>query len=395
MGRELSSLQAGDRAGAAPSISPDRPGRRPEAPVPPPASPARIVRTPAELAGLADAWNALAEQSGSPMQRAEWAVACSESFCRRGDRLEVVVMGPAGRPTAIAPLVRRRGSGRLELLGGRELYEPADFLAADRPALTALAVALARSNRPLCLHRIPADSPTVAALEEAYQGRGLLLRRPVAGSPSIPLDPSWADPLAKLKAHAGNYRRGRRRAETMGSVGFEMLSPSPEELPALLEEIFRVEAAGWKGRSGTALAVDPIRGPFFRRYAKEAARAGLLRVHRMLLGDRTIAVQMGAEWGGAFWMFKSGYDEEFQKVSPGILLMLHSIADLAGRGLRSFEVLGVMEPAKRLWDPVERPCVTVRTYPIGPRGLALLGADGVRLGLSRMRKRWERRGVAS
>ena len=39
-----------------------------------------------------------------------------------------------------------------------------------------------------------------------------------------------------------------------------------------------------------------------------------------------------------------------------------------------------------MWNPVERPCVTLRAYPYGPRGLVLLGSDAARLALSRLRK---------
>ena len=84
---------------------------------------ARVVRSLDGLDQLAAAWDALAGGAGSPMQQFIWARACAESYCRRGDQLHVVTVGPAGRPTAIAPLIRRRGLGRLEMLGGRELYD--------------------------------------------------------------------------------------------------------------------------------------------------------------------------------------------------------------------------------------------------------------------------------
>jgi CelD/BcsL family acetyltransferase involved in cellulose biosynthesis len=106
---------------------------------------ARVVRSLDDLDQLAAAWDALAGGAGSPMQQFIWARACAESYCRRGDQLHVVTVGPAGRPTAIAPLIRRRGLGRLEMLGGREWYEPTDFLYADRPALDALAGPYCRS----------------------------------------------------------------------------------------------------------------------------------------------------------------------------------------------------------------------------------------------------------
>ena len=72
--------------------------------------------------------------------------------------------------------------------------------------------------------------------------------------------------------------------------------------------------------------------------------------------------------------------------SPGILLYLHLVARSAALGLRSFELLGVLDPSKQMWRPVERPCVTLRAYPYGPRGLVLLGSDAAQLALSRLWK---------
>ena len=215
---------------------------------------ARVVRSLDDLDQLAAAWDALAGGAGSPMQQFIWARACAESYCRRGDQLYVVTVGPAGRPTAIAPLIRRRGLGRLEMLGGRELYgEPTDFLYADRPALDALAGTLASLGRPICLHRIPADSPTIAALQESYRRRGLVLCRTVSGSPSIPIDASWQEPERKFDGKRRyTFRRRLRLAEATAPVSFEVLSPSPVEVEPLLDEAYRVEAAGWKGERGTA-----------------------------------------------------------------------------------------------------------------------------------------------
>ena len=267
------------------------------------------------------------------------------------------------------------------------MYEPTDFLYADRPALDALAGTLASLGRPICLHRVPADSPTIAALQESYRRRGWVLCRPVSGSPSIPIDASWQESERKFDSKRRyDFRRRLRLAEATAPVSFELLSPSPVEVEPLLDEAYRVEAAGWKGDLGTALAKDAVRGAFFRRYAAAAAREGILRLGFMRLGGRAIAMQLAVECGERFWLFKSGYDEAFARFSPGILLKLHMLARSASLGLRSFELLGVPEPHKQMWNPVKRPCVTLRAYPYGPRGLVLLGSDAARLALSRLRK---------
>src|SRR3989449_7294507 len=56
-----------------------------------------------------------------------------------------------------------------------------------------------------------------------------------------------------------------------------------------LDELFRVESTGWKGRHGTALASDLSRGAFYRRYAAAASRTGVLRLCYLRIGERTAA----------------------------------------------------------------------------------------------------------
>ena len=54
-----------------------------------------------------------------------------------------------------------------------------------------------------------------------------------------------------------DIRRARTRAEAIGTVTFESLAPSPAQISSLFLEFMSVEAAGWKGRKGTALAGNP------------------------------------------------------------------------------------------------------------------------------------------
>ena len=170
----------------------------------------------------------------------------------------------------------------------------------------------------------------------------------------------------------------------------EVLSPTPTDLGRLLREAFAVEAAGWKGRAGTALACDPVRQAFFRRYADAACRRGMLRIGFLRIGDIPVAMQLGVEWGGRFWLLKIGYDEGFSRCSPGLLLMVEMVRLAAGRGLSSYELLGVSEPWTRMWTKRERPCVSLRAYPANGTGLAAFASDLVTVGWWRRRARGTR-----
>jgi hypothetical protein len=329
------------------------------------------------------------------MQRAAWAQAYAATSGAPERSLHVVVAGTP-QPTAIAPLVKARGwPARLELLGVRELYEPLDFVYATPDALAPLADALVRLGLPLLLERLPADSPVVAALRHAYRGRGVVICRPLPewpGSPWIPLDASWQQPEQHLNAgRRSDFRRARRLAEKIGPVRCEVISPTPATLSPLLEEAFRVEATGWKGRSGSALLTSTARGAFYRRYAAAACQQGILRVCFLRIGEQAAAMQLATECAGGFWLLKIGYDEQFAQCSPGMLLMLETIRYAAARSLQSYEFLGTMESWSQLWAPQIHSYVSLRAYPARAQGLAALVADVTKIAryrLGRAARKW-------
>jgi CelD/BcsL family acetyltransferase involved in cellulose biosynthesis len=339
----------------------------------------RLIQSAEDLDDLTPSWEALAAPTGSPMQRHAWARAFVEAYGTEYE-LKILAMGSGAEVEAIAPLVTRRdGLTRLELAGVDALGEPGDFVYRDAGALDRLAAAVADLSLPMLLGRIGADSPTVEALRRAYRRRAIFYLRDAAPYPWIQLDEDWKDPEQKLKSdRRSDLRRARRRAEQAGELTAEVVSPRGEEVAPLLEEVLRVEAAGWKGREGTALATDPRRRQFFTSFAKAASEAGMLRLAFLRIGGRAAAVQLAAECAGRFWLLKVGYDEEFKRSSPGTLLMLETIRYAADRGASSYELLGTVESWTRVWTDQQRDCVALRAYPARPGGLAAAALDAGR-----------------
>lgn len=335
-----------------------------------------VVHSPEALKELAPSWDRLAGLAPSPMQQATWGRACAASLTGREHTLHVVVAG-AGELTGIAPLVKRAGSvERLELLETRALGEIADFIYASPDALVPVAAALVRSRLPIALDRLPADSPVVPALRQAYRGRALVIVRPAAASPWIPLDASWTRPEEHLNAgRRSDLRRARRRADEYGPVRCEIVAPKPDELPDLLEEAFRIEASGWKGRAGTALVADRARSAFVREYATAEATRGQLRLCFLWFGGKAAAMQLAVEAAGAFWLLKIAYDDQFARCSPGTLLMVETIRYAASRGLGAYEFLGSVESWTPIWTQHARPALSLRAYPASSHGVAALATD--------------------
>ncbi|MFV1958265.1 MAG: GNAT family N-acetyltransferase, partial [Planctomycetota bacterium] len=321
---------------------------------------------------------ALAPAVRLPTQTWAWMTTAAELLAPAGSLHVVLDEGDEGRVAGVAPLSRDADEGRrLALLGVAALSEPTDLLAASPEALERLARRLARTSLPLQLERVPADSPAVEALRAAYRGRGLVVCREQVGTPTIRLGPKWEEPEHVLGARRrSDLRRARRRAESMGEVAFRFHAPGAGEVDAVLEQVYAIEARSWRAARGGSLAQDPLRGPFFRRLAERASEEGTFRAWILEIGGKPAAMQYAVEVAGGFWLLKIGYDEAFARCSPGMLLMVESIRRAAGAGLASYEFLGVIEDWTRLWTTEVRPCVTVRTYPLGLRGAAALARDG-------------------
>jgi CelD/BcsL family acetyltransferase involved in cellulose biosynthesis len=330
------------------------------------------------LRAAKDCWKGMQGQC-SPAQEHIWAVTYAESF-RHFEKPRVLCLAASGQVRALAPMASAaQGSSRLELLGTRAIQMHSDLIYENEAALEMLTHTLAHLRVPLLLRRVPRSSPTVAAIDRAFRRRGLVLARPMEGSPYIGLDESWTEPESHFgKKRRAEIRRARRVAEKMGRVRFEVVAPDPAGVAAAVEEAFRVEASGWKGRLGTAMAKDQDRGDFHRRYALAAAREGLLRLLFLRIDGQAAAMEYAVEWKNKLWSLKSGYDEQFRTCSPGTLLQLETVRYAASMQLESYELLGVLEPYKRVWTLTLHPLVSILAYPSNPSGLFALAGDAVR-----------------
>jgi CelD/BcsL family acetyltransferase involved in cellulose biosynthesis len=309
----------------------------------------------------------------TPMLHAIWLQACAESL-NPESQFEVVTVGPPASPTAGAAFARQ--GLRLALLGAEDLWEPNDVFYRDAAAAASLAERLLARGRPIRFGHFPADSPFLEALKRVARGKAVVVTDAVAGSPYLQLDQSWRDPERKFSARSQrDLRRKRRKAEALGELTFEIVTPDSSAVQALLDEAIAVEAASWKSRSGTALAFDKTLRAFFAVYARLASEAGILRIAFLRIDGRAIAVQIAVVSDDAYWQLKMGYDETYRECSPGALLMLEVVRASASLDLAAFEFLGKSAPWTRQWTEDEHPNVRLRTYPFNPGGGAVLASD--------------------
>ena len=131
--------------------------------------------------------------------------------------------------------------------------------------------------------------------------------------------------------HRAEYRRLRRRLSEQGKLEMQIWSGSDQVLQ-WIDEFIALEAAGWKGRRGTAIAANPSHVKFIQNSLSQLAERGMLKFWRLSLDGRVIASMFGFASGQQGWMGKIAHDESLSKYSPGVLLSLDLTRDWLSSG---------------------------------------------------------------
>jgi CelD/BcsL family acetyltransferase involved in cellulose biosynthesis len=120
------------------------------------------------------------------------------------------------------------------------------------------------------------------------------------------------------------YRRLERRLAELGPLEYAALDDQAHAA-AWIAQFLELEASGWKGQRGSALASNDPNRQFFERAALAAAERGRLMMLALKVGGRPVAMKCNFLAGGGAFTFKIAYDEAYAKYSPGLLLELENI----------------------------------------------------------------------
>jgi CelD/BcsL family acetyltransferase involved in cellulose biosynthesis len=182
-----------------------------------------------------------------------------------------------------------------------------------------------------------------------------------------PFDSYWAARSANLRASVG---KAQRRLEAEGRTLRLRVLTEPADMAAAVERYGLLEASGWKGRKGTAVAAGTPQGNFYRDWLQEAAAHGEARVYELLLSEpgtaateRTIAADLCVVRGDALILLKIAYDEAFEHYSPSTLLRREFMQDLLGSGrVRRVEFFGRLMDWHRRWTGEQRSLYHLTTF---------------------------------
>jgi CelD/BcsL family acetyltransferase involved in cellulose biosynthesis len=297
--------------------------------------------TPAELAepAFVTAWERLAAQAGEPNPFFEpWFLLPSLAQWGAADRVVAKAWFHQGQLAGLLPIVRRseyyshaitHASGWLH--ANAFCGTPLIAAGLEDAFWRALLAHFDRSpRRALFLHlpKLPADGPAAAALARVLAATGRAHYTVMEESRALLTGET--DAAAYLEAAMSTkkrkeLRRQHNRLAEEGALTFERLA-GDEGLAAWTQEFLALEAAGWKGAESSALASTPDTAAFFAQTLAGAAAAGRLERLALRLDGRAIAMLVNLVTPPGTYSFKTAFDEDYARFSPGMLLQLENLA---------------------------------------------------------------------
>lgn len=127
----------------------------------------------------------------------------------------------------------------------------------------------------------------------------------------------WAATVRKKKRK--EIARLENRLAELGEVRFEILRSS-DGAADWIEDFLTLEAAGWKGQDGAALALETGRRSFFEEALSTGLATGKAEMLRLRVGQDVVAMLVNLLAGDGALSFKIAYDESYARFSPGILI---------------------------------------------------------------------------
>jgi CelD/BcsL family acetyltransferase involved in cellulose biosynthesis len=289
-----------------------------------------IITEPGDLDALVADWADLAGRALVPSGAAEpgWLIPVFDSLgSAKGGRIMTIRHG--GRLTGLFPL------GRRTALLETNLMTPLTFTGVpliDRDRWRAVFIAFleAIGKRSMLFQEVPSDGLFWNMLSEVADTLNLPMAvlnqwERAAFVPEGTFE-DWFERNFERKRRK-EYRRLWSRLSELGDLDFFSWEPGME-LDPWISELMALEAKGWKGRRGTALAQDRAMADAFANAIKLLAADGELRFWMLALNGKPVAMMTGMLSGGQGWLGKIAYDEAYAKFSPGVHLVLHATEDL-------------------------------------------------------------------
>lgn len=302
------------------------------------------------LTSIVAEWSDLCDRAdATPFQRPEWLLPFAQLF--EGEALTLAVR-VGDELVALLPLIESAADRQTLALLGTGLSDHLDVIvdATRRPVaehtLSAWLDTSAARWTTIDLQQLP-DHSVLLRLPAPYDfsdRRELHEPCPVLGNATAPL----RIPAEMTRKRAYYLRRAERR----GRITFS--AADAETALDVVDELLRLHRRRWSG-NGDGVLRDPRVVALHRAAAIGFARRGQLLLHTMQVDGSVVAVAYGFLDRARAYYYIGGYDRDWSDVSPGTLVIAHTIEQAQRRGATTFDFLRGRERYKYLWGAHDEP----------------------------------------
>lgn len=310
---------------------------------------------------IAAEWRALCEEgpSNQPFYRPEWFQCFLQAFSPDA-KLRLLTVRQNGKLRAVLPLIEQHwgppGFRKTLLRSPTNVHSNRfDIVvgAMDSAAAIQTLWQTLKSDRTwdiLRLEDVPEGGHAERLLElaqtDGYPGAlWESMRTPYIQFSGTPR--SVEEALGKTDSNFfSNLKKKYKKLEKSGSVYLERITAGQA---GILDQFYALEAAGWKGREGSAIQCEPDTKRFYDALAEAASRNHYLDLRGLRCGDDYAAINYSFTLNSKHYIPKTAYSEKYSQSSPGQLIMREVIRSCLAEGIEEFDFLGPWAPWKSHW----------------------------------------------
>lgn len=125
----------------------------------------------------------------------------------------------------------------------------------------------------------------------------------------------------------------------------------PEEIEKAFHIFFQLHVKRWRQRALPGSFARPMTQKFHMDYAKKACAKGELKFSILEYDGKPVGALYVMKAGCSYFFYQSGFDPHFKTLSPGNVLVSHTIQLAISEGATQFDFMRGLEPYKSRWKP--------------------------------------------
>ena len=155
---------------------------------------------------------------------------------------------------------------------------------------------------------------------------------------------AWFRSLGKKGRN--NFWRGERLLASIGGdIAYHCADPATQPIDTYLQRLFELKHA-WLHARRHASPLLTADGRVLQAMLRAAVESGRVRLFMVTSGGRMAAASVNFLQSDTLQAYMTGYDPEFERASPGMLLLVHYVRWAYDRGLTQVDLLRGNEPFK-------------------------------------------------